>query len=144
MADSDPDQSYIGYIDAAADRFGIPRDRLRAMAHVESRLKPGAVSPAGARGILQVMPETARSLGFKPEDMHDPQKSIEAGAAYYRKLRDQFGDWDTALEAYNAGPARVKYRKREGIPLPGETQRHVARVKAAEAAQAIAEKGMTK
>lgn len=130
----------FGYLDAAADRHGVPRDRLRAMAHVESRNKPGAVSRKGARGILQVMPGTARELGYTPEDMHDPAKAADAGAKYVRRMYERFKDWDTAVEAYNAGPARVAYRKAKGVPLPGETRRHVARVKAAEAAQALAER----
>jgi soluble lytic murein transglycosylase-like protein len=76
--------------------------------------------------------------------MADPKKAADAGAKYARKMYDRFGDWDTAVEAYNAGPARVARRKREGIPLPGETRRHLVRVKAAEAAQALAEKERTR
>jgi soluble lytic murein transglycosylase-like protein len=128
------------HLDEAADRHGVPRERLRAMAHVESRRKPGAVSPKGARGVLQIMPDTARELGYSPEDMADPAKNADAGARYVRKMYERFKDWDTAVEAYNAGPARVAHRKAKGIPLPRETRRHVRRVKAAEAAEALAAK----
>jgi soluble lytic murein transglycosylase-like protein len=84
------------------------------------------------------MPGTARELGYTPEEMNDPAKAADAGARYVRKMYDRFGDWDSAVEAYNAGPARVAHRKAKGIPLPGETRRHVKRVKAAEAAEALA------
>jgi soluble lytic murein transglycosylase-like protein len=136
-------QDYGRELDEAADRHGVPRERFRAMAHVESRGNPGAVSKRGARGLLQVMPATAVEMGYKPEDMSDPKKAADAGAKYARKMYDRFKDWDTAVEAYNAGPARVARRKREGIALPGETRRHLVRVKAAEAAQALAEKERT-
>jgi soluble lytic murein transglycosylase-like protein len=133
-------KDYTSVLDAAADKHGVPRERLRAMAHVESKGDPNAVSGKGARGLLQVMPGTAREMGYTPEDMSDPSKAADAGAKYARKMYDRFKDWDTAVEAYNAGPARVARRKREGIALPGETRRHLVRVKAAEAAQALAEK----
>ncbi len=129
------------HIDRAADRHGVPRQVLRSMAHVESRNDPTAVSPRGARGEFQIMPATAQELGYAPEEMHDPEKAADAAAAYTRRLYDRFGDWDTAVEAYNAGPARVAYRKRQGIPLPGETRRHLAKVKAAQAAEVLAERG---
>jgi soluble lytic murein transglycosylase-like protein len=126
------------HLDAAADKHGVPRERLRAMAHVESRGRAGAVSPKGARGLLQLMPATARELGYTPEEMSDPAKAADAGARYGKKMFDRFGDWDTAVEAYNAGPARVAHRKAKGIPLPGETRKHLTRVKAAQAAEALA------
>ncbi len=125
-------------LERAARKHGVPPERLRALARVESRGRPQAVSPAGARGILQVMPDTARELGYQPEDMHDPEKAADAGARYVRRMYDRFGDWDTAVEAYNAGPARVAHRRKTGQALPGETRRHVARVKAAEAAEVLA------
>jgi soluble lytic murein transglycosylase-like protein len=125
-------------LDAAADRHGVPRERFRAMARVESQGNAGAVSRKGARGLLQVMPGTARELGYQPEEMHDPEKSADAGARYVRRMYDRFKNWDTAVEAYNSGPARVAYRKKKGIPLPGETRTHLRRVKAAEAASALA------
>lgn len=126
------------YIDRAADRHGVPRNLLRSMARVESTNNPGAVSKRGARGEFQVMPATARELGYEPEDMHDREKGADAAAKYTRKLYDRFGDWDTAVEAYNAGPARVAYRKKQGVPLPGETRHHLVKIKASQAAEALA------
>lgn len=131
------DERTLKILDGAADRHGVPRDRLRSMARIESRGRADAVSHKGARGLMQVMPGTAVELGYKPEDMHDPEKSADAGAKYVRKMYDRFGDWDSAVEAYNAGPARVAHRKKKGIPLPGQTTRHLKKVKAAEAAEAL-------
>lgn len=127
----------LDYIDEAADRNGVPRPVLRSMARVESARNPGAVSSRGARGEFQVMPATARSLGFTPEDMHDPAKGAQAGAAYVKQLYDRFGDWDTAVEAYNAGPARVAYRRKMGIALPSETRNHIEKIRGAQAAMAL-------
>lgn len=125
------------HVSRAARKHGVPEERLRAMRRVESGGDSSAVSKKGARGEFQVMPETAKELGYTPEDMHDPEKSADAAAKYTRKMYDRFGDWDSAVEAYNAGPARVAHRKKKGIPLPGETQRHLKKVKAAEAAEAL-------
>lgn len=125
------------HIEAAADKHGVPRHVLRSMARVESGHDSGAVSKKGARGEFQIMPETARELGYKPEDMHDPQKGADAGARYVRKMYDRFKDWDAAVEAYNAGPARVAYRKKRGIPLPRETRHHIRKVKGEQAIAAL-------
>lgn len=129
------------HIDRAADRHGVPRKVLRSMARVESNHDNKAVSKKGARGEFQIMPGTARELGYSPEDVHDREKGADAAAKYTKKLYDRFGDWDTAVEAYNAGPARVAHRKKKGILLPGETQRHLKKVKAAQAADALANRG---
>lgn len=128
-------------LDAAADKHGVPRTRLRAMARTESGGDAKSVSPKGARGVLQVMPATAKSLGYTPEDMHDPAKNADAGARYLRQMYDRFKDWDTATEAYNAGPARVAYRKKTGKALPAETRAYRRKVTAAEAGEALAARG---
>lgn len=128
-------------LDAAADKHGVPRARLRAMARTESGGNAKAVSPKGARGVLQVMPATAKELGYTPEDMHDPAKNADAGARYLRRMYDRFRDWDTATEAYNAGPARVAHRKRTGEKLPGETRNYARKVKAQEAGELLASRG---
>lgn len=125
------------HVTRAAKKHGVPEERLRAMRHVESGGNRKAVSKKGARGEFQIMPGTAKELGYTPEDMHDPEKSADAAARYTKKMYDRFGDWDSAVEAYNAGPARVAHRKKKGIPLPGETRRHLKKVKAAEAAGAL-------
>lgn len=128
------------YIARSAKRHGVPDKVLRSMAHVESSRDTKAVSKKGARGEFQVMPATAKSMGYSEEEMHDREYGAEAGARYVRKMYDRFGSWDEAVEAYNAGPARVAYRKKKGIPLPGETRRHLVKIKGEQAAMALAEK----
>jgi soluble lytic murein transglycosylase-like protein len=125
------------HIDRAADKHGVPRERLRAMARVESRNDARAVSRKGARGEFQIMPSTAKELGYTPEDMHDREKGADAAAKYLRRMHRRFGNWDDAAAAYNAGPARVAYRKKKGIPLPKETRDYATRISAVEAAEAL-------
>jgi soluble lytic murein transglycosylase-like protein len=98
---------------------------LTALAHVESGFESDAVSPKGALGIAQLMPETARALGVA--DPLDLRAGLDGGARYLKEQLGRFsGDMALALAAYNAGPAAVaRYR---GIPPYPETQRFVARV----------------
>jgi soluble lytic murein transglycosylase-like protein len=117
------------YISRAARRHGVPEKLLRSVAHVESRGRSKAVSPRGARGEFQVMPETAKELGYTPEEMHDPEYGAEAGARILKKNRERAGSWEDAVAAYNAGSARVAYRKKRGEPLPRETRDYVERVR---------------
>lgn len=138
MASAPPARDYI---DESADRHGVPRDLLRSMSRVESRGRTSATSAKGALGEFQILPNTARSLGYRPEEMRDPQTGAEAGARYVRQMYDRFGTWEDAIAAYNAGPARVAYRKKHGIPLPGETQRHLEKISGEQAAMAL-EAGM--
>ncbi len=106
-------------------RFGLPSGLVEAVARVESGFDPCAVSPAGALGLMQLMPGTARALGVL--DPFDPVQNVEAGARYLRQLLDRFGgDLQLALAAYNAGPGAVeRYR---GIPPYPETQAYVKKV----------------
>jgi soluble lytic murein transglycosylase-like protein len=91
---------------AAARETGFPVALLVAVAWEESRMKPNARSNAGARGLLQLMPQTARMLGTSPDD---PRASIRAGARYLSQLLKRFGgDLELALAAYNAGPTAVE------------------------------------
>ncbi len=134
MASAPPPRDYV---DASADRHGVPREILQSMRRAESGGRTNAVSRKGARGEFQVTAATARSLGYTPEEMHDPEKGAEAGARYVRQMYERFGSWDDAVAAYNAGPSRVAYRKKMGIPLPGETRAYARRIKGEQAAAAL-------
>jgi soluble lytic murein transglycosylase-like protein len=91
-------------IDAASADTGLPVSLLSAVAHVESGFDHRAVSSAGARGVLQVLPATARSLGF---DARHRDEAVLAGARYLRLMYDRFDSMPLALAAYNAGPSAV-------------------------------------
>src|SRR5438067_9834803 len=90
--------------DAAATDAAIPPALLWAVAKVESNLRANAYSAAGARGLLQLMPATGRSLDL---NIDEPRSNVLAGARYLRQLLDRFGSSDLALAAYNAGPTAV-------------------------------------
>jgi len=105
---------------AAARRHRIPEDLFLRLVQQESAWNPRAVSHAGARGLAQLMPDTARLLGVDPDD---PRQNLEGGARYLRMMHDRFGDWRLALAAYNAGPGAVEQHR--GIPPFRETQDYV-------------------
>ena len=108
-------------IDASAARHGLDGRLLAAVVWTESGFRPEAVSSAGALGLAQLMPDTARGLGVDPRD---PLDNLDGGARYLRLQLDAFGRVDLALAAYNAGPGRVQGR----IPQITETQLYVRRV----------------
>jgi soluble lytic murein transglycosylase-like protein len=116
---------FDGMINAAAARHGVPPALLKGLIRAESNFNPNAQSPAGAQGLCQLMPMTARSLGVT--NPLDPKQSIEGGAKYLgQQLKAFGGDVQRALAAYNAGPgAVVRYG---GIPPYAETQNYVKRV----------------
>lgn len=111
------------FLQAAADN-GVPAELLKAMAVVESRMNPLAVSPAGAQGLMQLMPATARHLGVA--DPFDPVQSIRGGAAFVADQLARFHRTELAVAAYNAGPGAVS--RAGGIPPIRETQTYVDRV----------------
>lgn len=110
--------------DAAADKYGLPRKLVRSVMRVESGFQPAAVSPKGAVGLMQLMPETARQLGADPQD---PVQNVDAGARYLRLLLEKYdGALWHALAAYNAGAGAVE--KYHGVPPYNETIDYVNRV----------------
>jgi soluble lytic murein transglycosylase-like protein len=114
-----------GSIQKAAARYNLSPDLIRGVIRAESNFQPQAVSSAGARGLMQLMPETAGDLGVtKPFDI---QQNIDGGSRYLRQMLDRFGgNLKLALAAYNAGPAAVE--KYEGRVPYAETQEYVKRV----------------
>lgn len=125
--------TYRPLLEATAARYGYDAALLAAQAHQESAFQPGAVSSAGARGLMQFMPATWRELG-RGKDIHDPASSLDAGVRYMVGLLNQFGDVRMALAAYNCGAGNLtKAAKRAGswaweklsAMLPLETQRYV-------------------
>lgn len=107
-------------------KYDISPALLEAVVWQESRWNPRAVSPAGARGLAQLMPGTARMMGVNPDD---PHHNLEGGARYLRMQLDAFdGDLEKALAAYNAGPGRVI--RAGGIPAIRETQLYVRAIMA--------------
>jgi len=115
---------YAAKIRELAQRFDLSPALLEAVVWQESRWRERAVSPAGARGLAQLMPGTARYLGVDPDD---PMQNLEGGARYLREQLDRFdGDLEKALAAYNAGPGRVV--SAGGIPNIRETQHYVAAI----------------
>lgn len=114
------------HVFSTAYKYSLSPELLEAVVWQESRWRPDAVSPAGARGLTQLMPATARQLGVDPQD---PYAAIEGGARYLRMQLDLFnGDVERALAAYNAGPGRVQ--RAGGIPAIRETQIYVASIMA--------------
>lgn len=109
---------------AAAERHGLDAKLLQALVIVESGFRPDALSPAGAAGLTQLMPGTARDLGI--EDRFDPAENLRGGADYLARQLQRFGDVKLALAAYNAGPARVARLGR--VPSIPETEHYVAAV----------------
>lgn len=112
-------------VDAASERFGVPRELVIAVSRAESAFRSDVTSPAGATGLMQLMPATARGLGVT--DVKDPWQNIAGGTKYLRQLLDRFdGDARKVIAGYNAGPGAVE--KHGGIPPFSETRTYVARV----------------
>lgn len=114
---------YADLFTRAGARYGIDPSILAAMASQESGFNAGAVSGAGAQGLMQLMPSTAQGLGVNPLD---PASAVDGAARYLSSLKQQFGSTDLALAAYNAGPGNVS--RYGGIPPFAETQDYVSAV----------------
>jgi soluble lytic murein transglycosylase-like protein len=119
-----PTPSPLELADAAAIKYGLPPALIRSVMAAESAGQQKAISPKGAIGLMQLMPETAKDLGVDP---HDPAQNVDGGARYLRDMlvKFDFRLWH-ALAAYNAGPGAVeKYRD---IPPYRETINYVNRI----------------
>lgn len=130
-AGSDSDGSIRDSIRQAAATYNLPEKLIASVIRAESGFQPDAVSPAGAQGLMQLMPATARELGVS--DPFDVHQNIDGGARYLRQMMDRFdGDLKLALAAYNAGPGTVA--RYDGDVPYRETRDYVKRVLAGMAA----------
>lgn len=117
---------YREFVLAAASRYGVDAELITSVMEVESNFNPKAISAKNARGLMQLLPETAARLGVK--DIFDPKENIEAGTHYLHDLLQLYNnDLTLALAAYNAGPDKVQ--KYGNVPPYRETQSYVKQVK---------------
>lgn len=121
---------FAAFVAEASQRFGIPVAWIRALMRVESANDTRAVSPKGAMGLMQLMPDTWAYLRARyrlGSDPFDPRENIIAGTAYMRELYDRYSA-PGFLSAYNAGPGRYDEFLANGRPLPAETRAYVAQL----------------
>ena len=117
-------ERYGALIDHAAEETKLDSALIVSVIRAESNGNPKAVSPVGAKGLMQLMDGTAAELGVT--DSFNPKQNILAGSRYLAAMVRRFGDVETALAAYNAGPGTVT--KHGGIPPYRETQEYVSKV----------------
>jgi soluble lytic murein transglycosylase-like protein len=118
-------QNLSEVINTISDRHHIDPDLINSVIHAESGFNPRAVSPKGAQGLMQLMPQTASKLGVS--NPFDPNANVEGGTRYLSELLERYNfDVIKALAAYNAGPGRVEQYR--GVPPYYETRAYVARI----------------
>jgi hypothetical protein len=129
-----PAAAYESLIREHSSREGVRPDLVRAVIQVESGFNARAVSPRGAKGLMQLMPATAAQFGVR--NVFDPAENIRAGVGYLRSLLDRYNNEELALAAYNAGPGAVD-RYDSQVPPYRETKDYVERIRAVTALAAI-------
>lgn len=118
-----PSKEISSVLQNASSVYKVPFNLLKAVAYTESRYNPTAVSPVGAKGLMQIMPINFESYGIT--DPFDPVQSANAGAKMLAKLKDKYGNWSQALAAYNWGPGNVN-KKPNFEQWPNNTQKYVS------------------
>lgn len=116
--------AFLAFIRAAEIRHALPEGLLDALVATESAYQPRVISSAGAIGLAQLMPATARALGVL--NPFDPRSNVDGGARFLRLMLDRFGSVTLALAAYNAGPGAVA--RAGGVPSNAETPAYVRKV----------------
>lgn len=117
-------------VSSACETFDVEKDVVFSIINVESHFRPNCVSKKGAVGLMQVLPSTAQDIcgqaGLENFDLYEPVDNIFLGTFYISKLIERFGDLNTAISAYNAGPTNVsKWLKDENFSADGKTLKKI-------------------
>ena len=132
-SDDEPEELlYQEYVSAASEEFDVPESVIFAVIYCESNFDADALSPVGAKGLMQMMPATFEEMqGYlkethTEEELFDPEISIRYGTYYLSRMYKHFGNWETAFAAYNAGPTIVsKWLKDTAYSTDGKTLSHI-------------------
>ncbi|WP_336842187.1 lytic transglycosylase domain-containing protein [Serratia nevei] len=143
QAEQSPPQTGGDIVSAAEQRFGLPTGLLGAVISKESSGNSKAISPKGAIGLGQVMPDTARGMGYDPDELkRNPALQVEAAGRYLKQMLDAHGNVTDALAAYNWGPGNVqKFMRGEKTQIPAETVNYVTDPRFAQWTQPAAQPG---